>query len=101
MEEKVIEMSKKELTRLEIVQRVADKRMKHAEAARQLSLSERQIKRLVRSWREAGAAGLMSKRRGQPSNHRIDEAIKSQVLERFARMLSGFWPNAGGRVSSK
>ena len=59
MEEGVIAMSKKELTRLEVVQRVAGKQMRLAEAARQLSLSERQVKRLVRDWRERGTAGLV------------------------------------------
>lgn len=92
MEEEVIAMSKKELTRLEVVQRVAGKQLRQAEAARQLSLSERQVKRLVRDWREGGAAGLVSKRRSQPSNHRIDEGIKSQVLERLRECYPDFGP---------
>lgn len=102
-------MSKKELTRLEVVQRVAGKQMRQAEAARQLSLSERQVKRLVRDWREGGAAGLVSKRRGQPSNHRIGEGIKSQVLERLRERYPDFGPtlaaeylrNEGFRISKE
>ena len=109
MEEGVIAMSKKELTRLEVVQRVTGKQMRLAEAARQLSLSERQVKRLVRDWREGGAAGLVSKRRGQPSNHRIGEGIKSQVLERLRECYPDFGPtlaaeylrNEGFRVSKE
>jgi len=41
MEEGSVTMSKNELTRLDIVQRVADKRMRQAEAASRLGLSVR------------------------------------------------------------
>jgi transposase len=92
MEGGFIAMSKKELSRLEVVQRVAGKRMRHAEAARLLSLSERQIKRLVRAFREEGAAGLVSKRRGRPSNNRVDATTKAQVLERLRDRYAGFGP---------
>ena len=92
MEEGIIAMSKKELTRLEAVQRVASKQIGVAWAADRLALSERQVKRLVRAYREEGAAGLVSKRRGQPSNRRIDEGIKAQVLELMGSRYSGFGP---------
>lgn len=92
MNEGIIAMSKKELVRLEVVQRVTGKQMGHAEAARQLALTERQVKRLVRAYREDGAAGLVSKRRGQPSNNRIDALVKTQVLERLRGCYSGFGP---------
>jgi hypothetical protein len=55
MEEDIIEMSKKELTRLGIVQRVASKQLRQTEASRRLFLTERQVKRLVRAWHEQGA----------------------------------------------
>jgi len=85
-------MSKKELTRLEVVQRVASKQMRQREAARLLSVSERQVKRLMRSFREAGAGGLVSKRRGQPSNHRFDAAFKAQALDRLRTRYPDFGP---------
>jgi transposase len=92
MEEGIVTMSKKELTRLEVVQRVTGRQMRVAEAARQLSLSERQMKRLTRAFREVGAAGLVSKRRGQPSNHRLDAAFKAQVLDRLRSRYPDFGP---------
>lgn len=92
MEGEIIAMSKKELTRLEVVQRVTGKQMGYSEAARLLSLSERQIKRLVRVYREEGAAGLVSKRRGQPSNNRIASSIKAQIIERLRDRYAGFGP---------
>jgi transposase len=60
-------MRGKELSRLEVVREVAAKRMKIAQAAGRLGLTPRQIKRLVRAYRQAGAKGLVSRRRGKPS----------------------------------
>lgn len=54
MEEGIIAMSKKELAQLEIVQRVEGKQLRHAEAARWLSLTVRQVKRLCQG-QQAGA----------------------------------------------
>lgn len=92
MEEGDITMSRKELTRLEVVQRVIERQMRQRDAARALSLSERQVKRLVRAYRESGAAGLVSRRRGQPSNNRFGAAFKAQVLDRLRSRYPDFGP---------
>jgi transposase len=85
-------MSGKELSRLEVMREVAAKRMKIAQAAGRLGLSPRQIKRLLRAYRQAGAEGLVSRRRGKPSNHRFDEDFKAQVLARVREDYPDFGP---------
>jgi transposase len=85
-------MSKKELLRLEVVQAVMELRLTQKEAAGRLKLSVRQVKRLCRSYRENGAAGLVSKRRGQASNHRIGEAERDRVVELIKARYEGFGP---------
>ncbi len=92
MEEGDITMSKKELTRYEIVRRVIDKRMRQAEAASRLGVTERQVKRLVRAVREEGATGLVSKRRGRPSNRRIGEDEKAYCLDLMRARYADFGP---------
>lgn len=81
-------MSQKEAQRLAVVSRVLEGAMTQADAATALSLSARQVKRLVRQVREQGAAGLISKRRGVPSNRRIPSAVREHfvaiVRERYA-----------------
>ncbi len=67
----MITLSRKELDRVSVIQSTIKKRVRQYEAARQLGLSVRQIKRLARRYREAGATGLVSGHRGQPSNHAI------------------------------
>ena len=85
-------MSKKELLRLEVVQAVMGSRLTQAEAAGRLKLSVRQVKRLCRRYRRVGAAGLVSKRRGQPSNHRIGEAERVRVIGLIKARYEGFGP---------
>src|SRR5258706_11041288 len=122
-------MSQGELSRLEIVQRVKRKSLKQREAAELLGLSERQVKRLCKLYAEAGASGLVSKRRDRPSNNRLPEktikkarqllrshyhdfgptlaheklTIKgvSLIVEavRQLRMREGFWPGLCGHLS--
>ncbi|MCX7692479.1 MAG: ISNCY family transposase [Tepidimonas taiwanensis] len=85
-------MSAKERDRLKVVEAVADKRLKQGEAARRLGLSVRQVKRLVRAWRQAGAAGLVSKRRGRPGNRRIGQAEREAVLACVRSRYADFGP---------
>jgi len=87
-----IQMSPKEITRLEAMQRVKDRRMSQVEAARQLGLSERQVQRLWRSYRERGAAGLVSKRRGRVGNHQLNAAVKRQALDLIEKDYRDFGP---------
>lgn len=85
-------MSVRELDRLEVVQQVADRRVTQADAARRLGLSVRQIKRLVRAWRGEGAAAVVSRRRGRPSNRRIPEAEKNRFVALVREHYADFGP---------
>jgi transposase len=62
--ETLIKMSTKELSRLEVMQRLSGKRMSQKEAGEILHLSTRQIKRLLKRYKKYGAAGLISKQHG-------------------------------------
>ena len=86
-------MSTKELSRLEIMQRLAEKRMSQREAAHVLGVSVRQVKRLLRAYREHGAQGLISKRRGRPSNNRLAE---DRCVGGVGRLRQGVRRPAGG-----
>lgn len=88
----LLAMSAKELGRLEVIQRVNEKRLKQKEASRILGLSIRQMKRLLRAYREKGAAGLVSKRRGKPSSHQLAEETKREVLDLLKGKYKGFGP---------
>ena len=74
-------MSQQELTRLEVIQRIKRKALKQHQAAELLSLSVRQVKRLCKAYQREGAAGMISKQRGRPSNHRLPEKTINQARQ--------------------
>ena len=90
--DKLLEMSAKELNRLEVMQRLARKQMGQKEATRMLNLSVRQIKRLLRAYRQQGAAGLVSKQRGHKGNNRLAEEGKKRALNLLKTKYKGFGP---------
>lgn len=90
--EGVLAMSGKERERLRVIEAVREKRLRQGEAARRLGLSVRQVKRLVAAHRQAGAAGLVSKRRGRASNRRIGPAEREAVLACVRARYGDFGP---------
>jgi transposase len=85
-------MSKKELTRLEVMQRLEQGRMKQREAAESLGVSTRHIRRLLRCFREQGERGLISKRRGRPSNNRLKVETRQRAIELIGKNYRDFGP---------
>ncbi|MDP2377574.1 MAG: ISNCY family transposase [Reyranella sp.] len=85
-------MSQKELSRLEIMQRLSKKQMSQKEAGEILHLCTRQIKRLLKRYRKHGAAGLVSKHRGRKGNNRLSESVKKQGLNLLKTKYQGFGP---------
>ncbi|HDZ2903436.1 TPA: helix-turn-helix domain-containing protein [Klebsiella pneumoniae] len=85
-------MSDKEISRINVIQSVVEKRMRRRDAAHQLALTERQTQRLMNRFRESGAAGLVNLRRGRPGNHRLPESLKLRVLSLLHDHYSDFGP---------
>lgn len=88
----LLTMSQKELTRLEVIQRTEKKTLKQKEAAKMLGISERHVKRLLRAYRQSGAEGLISKRRGKPSNNRLKAEVKQQAIDLIYSQYHDFGP---------
>jgi transposase len=90
--DKLLEMSAKEMSRLEVMQRLSRKQLSQKEAGRILDLSSRQIKRLLRAYRAKGAAGLVSKHRGRKGNNRLPEEVQKRALNLLKTKYKGFGP---------
>jgi transposase len=90
--DKLLEMSTKEINRLEVMQRLSKKQMSQKEAGQILALSTRQIKRLLKAYRTQGATGLVSKQRGRASNNRLSETIRQKALAVLKTKYRGFGP---------
>jgi hypothetical protein len=76
---------------MKVIQAVSDRHLTQAQAAAQLQLSTRQVKRLLRRYRAEGAAGLASRRRGRSSNNRIDPAIRAKYMG----VVRAYYPDFG------
>ena len=81
----VVSMSKKEFGRLEVLVSVQSGRLRVADACELLSLKRRQVFRLLAGLKHGGAASLVSKRRGRPSNNRLPEAYRDLAFVAGAR----------------
>src|SRR6266496_5055711 len=90
--DELLKMSAKELSRLEVIQKLSEKRMSQKEAGGMLRLSTRQIKRLLKTYRTKGASGLVSRQRGRPSHNRLSEGVKKRALNLLKTKYQGFGP---------
>src|SRR3984893_15257123 len=73
-------MSDGELTRLEVLRDLDQRRLTTEAAARLLQLERRQGYRLLKAYRIDGGTGLMARRRGRRSNRRKPEELRSEAL---------------------
>ena len=82
----------REMDRLTIMGKLAEGRLSQRQAAQSLSVSERQVRRLYKAFRDQGACALVSKRRGKPSTNRLPEALRQYALELVRARYTDFGP---------
>jgi hypothetical protein len=90
----VITMSRNELTRLRVLIDIGDGRLSVEDATGLIGVGRRQIYRLLDAFRVHGADGLISRKRGRPSNRaRGATSPRGRVVrvgKREARHMAGF-----------
>ncbi|KVR13393.1 integrase [Burkholderia ubonensis] len=85
-------MSMRELDRLKVVEAVVEGRLMPWRAAERLGISRRQVERLANRYRSQGAAGLVSRKRGQSSNHQLPEDLAHRALAIIRERYADFGP---------
>jgi transposase len=90
--EGILAMSATERERLRVIEAIREGRLTQRAAAQRLGLSVRQVKRLCRAHRRRGAAGVVSRRRGRPSNRRIPRTEQRRILALVGRHYRDFGP---------
>ena len=88
----LVTMSKEELSRLDVMKRLEEKRMRQRTASEILGVSIRQVKRLIRAYRRKGAEGLVSKQRGKPSHHQLAPETVQAALDLLKGRYADFGP---------
>lgn len=88
----LVTLNMRELDRLKVIQAVVDRVLKPGRAAERLGLTVRQIERLVIRYRESGAGGLVSRKRGRPGNRRLDDDEARRALAIIRERYTDFGP---------
>ena len=92
----VLEMSTKELERYDVLNGVIRRALTQVAAAGLLGITERQVRNLLTLVKSNGPRGLVSRKRGRPSNRKKSEAFKQLVLSIVREKYEDFGPSFAG-----
>ena len=92
MRGEIYTMSTKELSRVEVIEKILSKRLTQKAGGKQLGLSKRQMGRLVKRYQQYGVVGLVSKQRGQPRNSTYSELFNQKVMRIVFEHYADFGP---------
>jgi hypothetical protein len=99
--EDIIMIRQGELKRLHVIQKVLERVIKQVEAAEILSLSGRQIRRIVKRIRCEGDRGIVHQSRGRPSNRRTPDKVKNKVIRLYRAQYKDFGPTLASEKLSE
>lgn len=86
-------MTQVDRDRLVALRKAATKTITQKQAAEELGLSIRHVKRLVRELKKRGDEAVVHRLRGKASNRRIEEAVEQEAMEILSRdVYRGFGP---------
>lgn len=88
--EKLFYMSKKELDRYRVLQKILEENMNQKIAAEALGLSTRQLRRLLKRYREQGPEGLVSGHRKRKDFYTLPKTTKVKVIALVKEKYLGF-----------
>ena len=91
-------LSERELNRVEVLAQVDDGQLSVDYAANMLSLTRRQVFRLLKRYRQDGAAALRHKARGKPPNNRIHHAKRDYALSIIKESYTDFGPTLAAEM---
>jgi hypothetical protein len=92
-DKKYLTLTEKECRRRSVIESYCDKHIKQTEGAKELWISTRQFRRLVRGYKREWDIWLIHWLRGRTSNHKQDEERAGQVrLMMNEEIYEDFWP---------
>src|SRR6056297_2050110 len=91
-------MSERELNRVEVLAQVDDGRLSVDNAANMLALTRREIFRLLKRYRQAGASAIRHKARDKPPNNSIHKAKRDYALSLIKEYYADFGPTLAAEM---
>ena len=92
MEQKLISMTEKEISRHSIIKNLIDGKINGTDASKQICVSVRQIRRIKARVKKKGAEGIIHGNRGKESNRRINDETLAKTIELLEGKYQGFKP---------
>ena len=91
----IVALSKQERDRLVVLRQVKEGKLQQTAAARQLGLSPRWVRKLVKRMRRQGDRGLAHRLRGRPSNRAHQAETQRRTLALVRAHYSDYGPELG------
>ncbi|MFC5511511.1 helix-turn-helix domain-containing protein [Massilia jejuensis] len=85
-------MTAKDVLRSQVMAQVVEGKLDQASAASRLGISVRQVKRLKRRLQDEGTQGLLSQKRGVPSNRRTPPEMMAKAAALIRKHYADFGP---------
>ncbi len=86
----ILVMRQSELKRIELIKKAIAKELTQVQVAEFLGLSQRQVRRMVRGFKDSGNKGVIHKARGKANCRRIKDSVKVKVLKIYADRYKDF-----------
>ncbi len=93
-----VQMSKRDLQRIEVLTEVLAGRRTTESAAGVLGVSLRQTQRLVARYQDGGGAALIHRSRGRTASNRLNDGVREYVLELVRQNYRDFGPTLAAEV---
>lgn len=90
-------MSTKEAERINVMENLMAKHIKQKHAAKQLNISTRQVRRILKRYNQDGKIGLVHRNRGRMSNRKIPDAQKEKIIS----LIKEYYPDFGPTFTSE
>lgn len=91
-ERDIITMRQRDLKRLHVIHKVLEGSLTQKQAAEIVSLSERQIRRIIRRIEAEGDRGIQHRSRGRQSNRKLPKKLTARVVQLYQERFQGFGP---------
>ncbi len=85
-------MSQKEVKKAQVLELLKEKKISQQEASKRLDMTTRQVRRLSKCYQSSGMEGLISKKRGNASNRRLDDTIRTTAINLIGTHYRDFGP---------
>ncbi len=88
----IIMVRQRDIKRLHVIHKIIEGELTQVQAAQIISLSERQVRRIVKLIREEGDGRIQHRSRGRKPNNKLPQKLAERFVEPYRQKYRGFGP---------